>query len=45
MQLDPNVIINSLQTKLNESILESVMKDARIHQLEQELASKDSPKE
>lgn len=40
MNLDPNVIINSLQQKLNESILESVMKDARIHQLEQELAAK-----
>lgn len=40
MQLDPNIIINSLQQKLSEMILESVMKDARIHQLEQELASK-----
>ncbi|WP_324658918.1 hypothetical protein [Bacillus cereus] len=45
MQLDPNVVINSLQQKLSEMILESAMKDARIHQLEQDLASKDSPKE
>ncbi|MEW4131916.1 MULTISPECIES: hypothetical protein [Bacillus cereus group] len=42
MQLDPNVIINSLQQKLSEMTLESVMKDARIHQLEQELAAKNT---
>ena len=44
MQLDANIIINSLQKKLSDTVLESAMKDARIHQLEQELASKDSPK-
>ncbi|HDR3499653.1 TPA: hypothetical protein QCN48_005112 [Bacillus toyonensis] len=45
MQLDPNIIINSLRQKLSDMTLESVMKDARIQQLEHELASKDSPKE
>ncbi|MGE7976684.1 hypothetical protein ACQKOK_28285 [Bacillus cereus] len=45
MQLDPNIIINALRQKLSEMTLESVMKDARIHQLEHEIASKDSPKE
>ncbi|MDA1509656.1 hypothetical protein ORN01_25035 [Bacillus cereus] len=45
MQLDPNIIINSLRQKLSDMTLESVMKDARIEQLEKEIASKDSPKE
>lgn len=38
MQLDGNIIIESLKQKLADTIVESAMKDARIHQLEKELA-------
>ncbi|MGD2278199.1 hypothetical protein [Bacillus wiedmannii] len=40
MQLDANVIITSLKVKLADALVDSAMKDARIHQLEQELNAK-----
>ncbi|WP_176544365.1 hypothetical protein [Bacillus thuringiensis] len=40
MQLDGSIIIASLKTKLADALVDSAMKDARIHQLEQELKAK-----
>lgn len=40
MQLDANVIIQSLKQKLGDALVDGAMKDARIHQLEQELQAK-----
>lgn len=40
MQLDASIIIASLKNQLADSIVDSAMKDARIHQLEKELAEK-----
>lgn len=40
LQLDASVVIASLKEKLADTLVDSAMKDARIHQLEKELAEK-----